>query len=50
MAGIDKERVVTVWRFGYFNLISEGMVTKYVSLNHNDEWRKLFWRFYWRET
>lgn len=44
------ESIRTFWRLGYFRLFDEaGKPENKLFVSTNDgEWRRLFWRFYWR--
>lgn len=51
MKKIFKERVLTVWRLGYFKLFEYSEFGDEYTMGANGEeheWKKLIWRFYWR--
>lgn len=47
-----RESIRTFWKFGYFKLFDEsGFPHPEIHVTTDSgEWRKLFWRFYWRES
>lgn len=45
-----KEKIYTVWKLGYIYLFDMGD-DEYHTIIHKgeeQEWKKIFWRFYWR--
>lgn len=46
------ESIRTFWRFGYFKLFDEsGLPNPEITVStEGHDWRKVFWRFYWREA
>lgn len=48
---LPSEKIITIWRIGYIKLYNDQGDQEnedVVFLDDNDEWEKLFWRFYWR--
>lgn len=46
------EEIRTFWRVGYFKLLDQsGLPDPETHVTTEDgEWRKILWRFYWRES